>query len=379
MNTSDTTFADLWKQHDYSTVSHRIESATQSNVRRALAKEGRKLEMCDLEALLSPSAEPFLEDIAQQSHRLTVARFGHTMQMFAPLYLSNICMNTCTYCGFSGQNQVPRKVLTEAEILTEAKELKNMGIDHILLVAGEARKVGYTYYLDVVKLLRPMFSSISLEVQPLSTSEYTSLANNGVSAVILYQETYDPVCYAKHHIKGPKANITNRLETPDRLGQAHVKKIGLGALHGLGNWRTETVFLGLHLRYLERRYWQTRYSVSFPRLRPHEGQKFSVCEVSERNLAQMICALRLWSNETELVLSTRERPAFRDNSPRLGITTMSAGARTNPGGYAQQSNDSLEQFVVNDNRSAGEIGSKLKSVGYEVVWKDWDATYDAQA
>ncbi|HEY9250321.1 MAG TPA: 2-iminoacetate synthase ThiH [Rariglobus sp.] len=369
------TFTDLWKQHDFSGVGAAIASRTAADVRRALTKQGRGLDLDDLEALLSPAATPFLEEMAAQSHRITLARVGRTMQLFAPFYLTNTCVNICTYCGFSAQNKIPRKILNDAEILADAAVIKGMGIDHVLFVTGETTRIGRAYFSNAIKLLRPHFSSISMEVQPMTTEDYASLAADGLSSVIVFQETYDRVCYEKHHLKGPKAHMINRLETPDRLGEAGLKKIGLGALYGLSDWRSEAWFLGLHLRYLERVYWKTRYSISFPRLRPHAGNDIEVTPFGERDLVQAICAFRLWSNEVELTLSTRERPLFRDHAVRLGITSMSAGAKTNPGGYSSEP-ESLEQFAVNDERSPAEVVTALRREGYEPVWKDWDATYD---
>lgn len=369
------TFTDLWRQHDFAAVAASIATRTPADVRRALARQGRGLDPDDLAALLSPAAAPFLEEMAAQSHRLTVARVGHTIQLFAPFYLTNTCVNICTYCGFSAQNKIPRKILNDDEIRADAAVLKRMGIDHVLFVTGETNRIGRAYFSNAIRILRPHFASISMEVQPMTTGDYAALAADGLSAVIVFQETYDRACYEKHHLRGPKADMINRLETPDRLGQAGLKKIGLGALYGLTDWRAEAWFLGLHLRYLERTYWKTRYSISFPRLRPHAGSDIEVTPFGERDLAQAICAFRLWSNEVELTLSTRERPLFRDHAIRLGITSMSAGAKTNPGGYSSEP-ESLEQFAVNDERTPAEVVAALRAQGYEPVWKDWDATYD---
>ena len=369
------TFTDTWKQHDFAAVGAKINMRTTDDVRIALAKQGRGLNLDDLAALLSPAAVPFLEEMAALSQRITLARVGRTIQLFAPFYLTNACVNICTYCGFSAQNKIPRKILNDEEIMADTAVLKQMGIDHVLFVTGETNRIGRAYFSNAIKLLRPHFSSISMEVQPMSLEDYSSLAQDGLSSVIVFQETYDRATYEKHHLKGPKAHMVNRLETPDRLGQAGLKKIGLGALYGLADWRAEAWFLGLHLRYLERTYWKTRYSISFPRLRPHAGQDIEVTPFGERDLVQAICAFRLWSNEVELTLSTRERPLFRDHAIRLGITSMSAGAKTNPGGYSSEP-ESLEQFAVNDERSPAEVVIALRREGYEPVWKDWDATYD---
>ena len=316
--------------------------------------------------------------MAQTSHQRTVERFGRTMQLYAPLYLSNVCGNVCTYCGFSAQNRVERLILDDEAILAEAAVLAKMGMQHLLLLTGESPRVGQDYLVHALRLLRPRFASLSFEVQPLDVGDYLRFGQEGMNAVMVYQETYDPAAYARHHLRGPKADMGFRLETPDRLGQAGVKKVGIGALYGLSDWRAEAWFVGLHLRYLEERYWRMRASLSFPRLRPHEGDAaLALTPFGERDLVQAICAFRLFSQEVELSLSTRESALFRNHAFRLGITSMSAGSRTNPGGYAQI-RPSLEQFTIDDTRSPAEVAAFLRAQGYEPVWKDWDGTYDGQ-
>jgi 2-iminoacetate synthase len=372
------TFSSTWQQHDFADVAKAIQRKTSADVRRALNRVHAGLDTDDFMALLSPAAAPFLEEMAQLSHQLTVERFGRTMQLYAPLYLTNVCANVCTYCGFSAQNRIPRKALADAEILAEAAVLRHMGFNHVLLVTGESTRYGAAYLQNALRLLRAHFSSLSIEVQPLAEADYAALAADGLSAVLVYQETYDPAFYPRHHLKGPKADMRYRLETPDRLGCAGVKKIGLGALYGLSDWRADAWFTGLHLRYLERRYWRTRYSISFPRLRPHQGTDIALTAFNERDLVQAVCAFRLLSPEVELSLSTRESEMFRNHAFRLGFTSISAGSRTNPGGYASGP-DSLEQFEIDDGRSPAEVAAFLRSQGYEPVWKDWDATYDGKA
>jgi 2-iminoacetate synthase len=370
-------FVDIWKQHDFAGIGRAIELKTAADVHHALGRVRTGLDLEDLAALLSPAAAPFLEEMAQLSHRRTVERFGRTMQLYTPMYLTNICANVCTYCGFSAKNRIPRKALNDAEILAEANVLQRHGFDHILLVTGEARRYGAAYFANALRLLRPRFSSLSMEVQPLDEAEYAALTADGLSSVLVYQETYNSGVYARHHLKGPKADMTYRLETPDRLGRAGVKKIGLGALYGLSDWRAESWFVGLHLRYMEKRHWRTRYSISFPRLRPHEGSEINITPFSERELVQAVCAFRLFSQEAELALSTRERAAFRDHALSLGFTSMSAGSRTNPGGYAGEI-ESLKQFDIDDSRSPAEVSEVLRSQDYDPVWKDWDSTYDGR-
>lgn len=373
------TFVSLWQQHDFTDVARTVAAKTSTDVQCALARAraDAALALDDLAALLSPAAAPWLEEMAQLSQQLTVERFGRTMQLYAPLYLTNVCANICTYCGFSAQNRIPRKALDNAEILAETAVLKAHGFDHVLLVTGESSRYGTAYLANALRLLRPQFSSLSIEVQPLDTPDYAALAADGLSTVLVYQETYDPAIYPLHHLQGPKADLRYRLETPDRLGRAGVKKIGLGALYGLSDWRAESWFVGAHLRHLERHFWRTRYSLSFPRLRPHEGGAIPVTPFGERELVQAASAFRLFSPEVELALSTRESGFFRDHAFRLGFTAMSAGSKTNPGGYASAP-DTLEQFAIDDARSPEQIAAFLRAQGYEPVWKDWDATYDGQ-
>jgi 2-iminoacetate synthase len=368
-------FADSWKRHDFGSVARTIALKTPADVRRALGKSRGSVDLDDFAALLSPAAARFLEDLAQASHQLTVERFGRTMRLYAPLYLSNACANVCTYCGFSAHNRIRRKVLSDAEILCDARVLRGHGFDSVLLVTGETSRVGRDYLANALRVLRPHFSGLWIEVQPLPEEDYAALAAEGVSTVLVYQETYDPAAYARHHLSGPKADIAWRLDTPDRVGRAGVKRVGLGALFGLSDWRADAWFTGLHLRHVETAHWRTRTSISFPRLRPHEGADIAATAFGERELVQAACAFRLLSPEAELSLSTRESEAFRDRAMRLGFTSMSAGSRTNPGGYSSAP-ESLEQFEVDDARTPAQVAGFLRSQDYEPVWKDWDSTYD---
>jgi 2-iminoacetate synthase len=371
-------FVDVWRRHDFGSVRRRIAAKTEADVRRALGRSRGSVDLEDFAALLSPAAGPHLEEMAQAAHAYTVERFGRTMRLYAPLYLSNACANVCTYCGFSAHNRIRRKVLSDPEILAEAAVLRARGFDSVLLVTGETARVGRDYLAGALQLLRPQFSGLWIEVQPLPEADYAALAGEGLSAVLVYQETYDPETYPRHHLSGPKADMAWRLDTPDRLGRARIKRIGLGALYGLSDWRADAWFTGLHLRHVETVHWRTRTSVSFPRLRPHEGADVALTPFGERDLVQAACAFRLLSPEAELSLSTRESAAFRDRAFRLGFTSMSAGSRTNPGGYASAP-ESLEQFAVDDPRSPEEVAAFLRAQGYEPVWKDWDPTYDGFA
>ena len=368
------TFSQEFDKHDWDELKKSIYSKTKTDVEYALEKEGKR-DIEDFKALISPAAAPYLESMAQLSNRLTLRRFGKTVQLFIPMYLSNECQNICTYCGFSFTNKIPRRTLTDKEILQEVEVIKNMGYDHILLVAGEANKtVGAPYFKNAIKLINKHFSHISLEVQPLDQDEYESLIEEGLNTVLVYQETYNQENYKKHHPKGKKSNFNYRLETADRLGRAGVHKIGLGILIGLEDWRVDSLFTAIHLDYLERKYWQTKFSISFPRLRPHAGGIPVKMEMNDKELVQLICAYRILNEDIELSISTRETKKFRDNIIPLGVTSISAGSKTNPGGYAVEK-QSLEQFEIDDERSPQEIAEMIKRNGYEPVWKDWDRSF----
>jgi len=367
-----TNFTDLFESYNWNETSKSIYAKTSADVERALNSSQRTLE--DFKALISPAAAPYLEQMAQISQQLTLKRFGKAIQMYVPLYLSNECNNICTYCGFSYDNKVRRKTLSPMEIMQEVAVIKDMGYDHVLLVTGEANQTVHTeYFKKVLELIKPHFSHVSMEVQPLDTEDYKELTPYGLNTVLVYQETYHQEDYKKHHPKGKKSNFQYRLETPDRLGEAGIHKMGLGVLIGLEDWRTDSFFTAMHLNYLEKRYWQTKYSISFPRLRPFSGGLEPKVVMNDKELVQLICAYRLFNEEVELSISTRESIVFRNNIVKLGITSISAGSKTNPGGYAVEP-QSLEQFEISDERDSKEIAQMIISQGYEPVWKDWDVS-----
>ncbi|MDG2642510.1 2-iminoacetate synthase ThiH [Vibrio parahaemolyticus] len=371
-------FYDRFQQLDWDDISMSIYAKTAQDVERALAKPKRDLE--DFKALISPAAELYLEQMAKLSYSLTRKRFGNTMSLYIPLYLSNLCANACTYCGFSMENRIKRRTLNRDEVEAEIDAIKRMKFDSVLLVTGEHEtKVGMKYFREMVPIIKQRFNYLAMEVQPLDQDEYAELKTLGLDAVMVYQETYHPKTYAQHHLRGNKMDFRYRLETPDRLAKAGIDKIGIGALIGLEEWRTDCFFAAAHLDYLERTYWQSRYSISFPRLRPCAGntpasglQPKSV--MTDKQLVQLICAYRLFNPEVELSLSTRESPQFRDNVLPLGITSMSAASKTQPGGYATEEVE-LEQFEISDERSAASVEDMIRAKGFDPVWRDWHSAY----
>jgi len=364
------TFYDIALKLNWKQFEEEIYSRSALDVEQALHKE--KIDLEDFKALISPAAEPYLEMMAVKSREATQKRFGKTIQFYIPLYLSNHCLNHCIYCGFNHNNKIHRIILSDEEIIAEVEVIKNMGYEHILLLTGESpRQVGVDYIERAMQLVKPHFKQLSLEVQPLSTEEYARLRSSGLYGVYIYQETYNRERYPYYHPVGTKKDYRWRIETPDRLAQAGVHKIGLGALLGLEDWRMEALFLATHLRYLEKKYWKSKYAISFPRMRPHEGGFQPMFQVTDKQLAQMIWAFRLFDNDVEISLTTRESEPFRNNMVSLGINAMSAGSKTEPGGYTKK--EELEQFVTNDNRDPKQLSKMIRQHGYEVIWKDWDS------
>ncbi len=355
---------------DLADLRARVDAATPADVERALRSSRRSLS--DFAALLSPPAAARLEDLAQLAHRTTVRRFGRTIHLFAPLYLSSECVSTCTYCGFSAANQIARRTLSPEEVLAEARSLTGRGFRHLLLVAGEhARVVSKDYLVECVRELAAEVPSISVEVQVWDTDTYRRLVEAGCEGLVVYQETYDRSTYAGVHLKGKKRNYDWRLAALDRGAEGGMRRLGLGALLGLHHdWRSEALAVASHARALLRRAWRCEVSISLPRLRPAAGGFEPSDPVDDRQFVQLLCALRLLLPDVALVLSTREEPAFRDAVLGLGVTHLSAGSHTEPGGYADPS-DAEPQFRTSDNRSPAEVADLVRANGYDPVWKDW--------
>ncbi|MCG8710829.1 2-iminoacetate synthase ThiH [Brenneria sp. 4F2] len=366
-----TDFQTVWQRLDWDDLTLRINGKTARDVEQALTASRPDRE--DFMALISPAAAPYLEPMAQRARHLTRQRFGNTVSFYVPLYLSNLCSNDCTYCGFSMSNHIKRKTLDDEEILRECAAINALGFNHLLLVTGEhQRKVGMDYFRRVFPLIRPHFSSLMIEVQPLEQQAYAELKTLGLDGVMVYQETYHPATYQQHHLRGQKQDFDWRLATPDRLGRAGIDKIGLGALIGLSpSWRTDCYMVAEHLLYLQQSYWQSRYSISFPRLRPCAGGIEPASIMNEAQLMQVICAFRLLSPDIELSLSTRESPFFRDHAVPIAINNVSAFSKTQPGGYADN-HPELEQFSPHDARRPEEVAQAIIQAGLQPVWKDWD-------
>ena len=347
------------------------------------------------EYLIAPKSDQELETMAQTSRALTLQNFGRTMRLFAPLYLSNECINNCQYCGFSRDNPILRVTLTVDEVVAEAQHLARQGFRQILLVAGEHPKfVSGGYLAECVRALAPDFSSLSIEIGPMDTDDYTPIVEAGAEGLVVYQETYNHGVYAEMHTAGPKRDFNYRLDCVERGYEAGFRRLGIGALIGLTRWQDDAVALAAHLEHLFKHCWQAQITVSVPRLRPAAGGFHPLFTISDRELVQLVCALRITFPQVGIVLSTRERAPLRDALASIGVTMMSAGSHTEPGGYTRQGREHLHrtvrgrivapeyqdgedqlatgQFEISDERSPAEIAAVLRRRGLEPIWKDWD-------
>jgi 2-iminoacetate synthase len=366
-----------------------------------------RLSLADFAALISPAAGELLEPLSRRSQQLTQQRFGKVIRLFAPLYLSNECINNCKYCGFSRDNAILRVTLSVDEVLREARALGEQGFRNVLLVAGEHPKfVSNNYLRDCVAALHQEIPSVSLEVGPLETDEYKPIVAAGADGLVVYQETYDRAIYDEMHTAGPKKNFDWRLETAERAYTAGFRRLGIGALYGLADWRYEALCVAAHADYLLRNCWKAQLTISLPRLRPCAGEFQPLTHITDRELVQLVCAFRLMFPDAGLVLSTREPAKLRDGLFPLGITLASAGSHTEPGGYTGAGKEKIHQtvrgkivelaagssewattnghatnatgqFEISDDRPPGEVADMIRKLGYEPVWKDWDAALTA--
>jgi len=370
-----------------------------AQVRSSLVRP--RLTLADFERLISPAAGKVLEELCQRSGALTRQRFGRVIRLFAPLYLSNECINNCAYCGFSRDNPILRVTLSVDDVVAEARELKAQGFRNILLVAGEHPKfVSNGYLAECIVAVQRDVPGVSLEVGPMETPEYEQMVSAGAEGLVAYQETYDRDVYVRMHTAGPKRNFDWRLETPERANAAGFRRLGIGALFGLSDWRYEAISVAAHADYLLKHCWTSQVTISLPRLRPCAGEFQPLTELSDRHLVQLICAFRLFLPDVGIVLSTREPARLRDGLIPLGVTMMSAGSHTEPGGYTGVGKDDLHhtvrgrivdlaedssewsdgatgQFDIADDRSPADVAERIARLGYEPVWKDWDAVLTA--
>ena len=325
-------------------------------------------------SLLSPKAENNLEEMAVRAQEITLRNFGRTMQLYTPIYLSNYCDNQCLYCGFNAANKIERKKLTLDEVSEEAEFIAGTGLKHILVLTGDSRSESpLSYIKNSLKILGEYFSSISVEIYALSEEEYAELILNGVDGLTIYQEVYDENIYKKMHLAGAKKDYLFRLDAPERGAKAGMHNVNIGALLGLNDWRKEIFFLGLHAKYLQDNYPDLEIGVSLPRIRPQAGDFSVPYQVTDKNIVQILVALRIFLPRIGIALSTRENSEFRDNLIPLGITLISAGSSTYVGGHITKvsTNKSVPQFEISDERDVKEMKQVLERRGYQPVLKDW--------
>ncbi|MDP8262175.1 MAG: 2-iminoacetate synthase ThiH [Candidatus Ancaeobacter aquaticus] len=324
--------------------------------------------------LLSPLAEKHLEKTAQRSHALTVQNFGKTIQLYTPLYLSNYCENQCVYCGFNEKNTVERKQLTIEELEKEARYIAQTGLKHILVLTGDLRAACPVSYIAAsIKILRKYFTSISIEIYPLSESEYKELIAEGIDGLTIYQEVYDRAIYGRMHLKGPKKDYEFRMAAPERALSAGIRTVNIGALFGLNDWRKEAFFVGMHAKYLQDTYPEAEVSISLPRVQTMNSAFSVPWDVTDKNMVQIITALRIYLPRVGITISTRETASLRDNLLPLGVTKMSAGSTTAVGGHTADGDEEINslQFDISDKRNVHQIRALLKGKGYQPVLKDW--------
>ena len=373
-------FAEVIDMYDWDETIRMVMGASVGDVDRVLSKAGsnkKPLSPEDFAILVSPAASRRIEEMAALSNRFTTERFGKTISLYIPMYVGNACTNKCVYCGFNHDNPYERTVLDMSQVEQECLAIKRLGpFENLLIVAGEYPSLcGVDYMERVIQTCRPHFHNLSIEVQPMRAADYKRLSESGLNGVVCFQETYHKEAYRGYHPKGMKSHFDWRLNGFDRMGEAGIHKIGLGVLLGLENWHADVVMMARHLRYLQKKYWRTRYAVNFPRMRPSESGFQPKCVISDRELAQLTFAFRIFDHDIDISYSTREAPDFRDNMIPLGVTSMSAGSKTDPGGYASTP-DSLEQFEVSDERHPKDVETAIRRKGYDPVWKDWDSVFD---
>lgn len=330
----------------------------------------RRVNEADFKVLLSPLARPYLEQMAKRVHQEHLQHFGKAIVLYTPIYLANHCVNQCVYCSYNAKNKVKRHQLDPAEIHAEAQAVAKEGISHVLLLTGESeRHTPFSYIKEAVEIMRGYFESITIEVYPLTSAQYGELVALGVDGLTIYQETYDQAVYKTVHPYGPKKDYQYRLEAPMRGAEAGMYHINIGALLGLKAWHEDVYALGMHLKALETRYPTVHYSISVPRIRPFKGQMFESVPISDRDMVQIILALKLFAPRVGINISTRETPLMREHLLPLGVAKMSAGVKTAVGGHSEEKGDA--QFDISDSRSVSEIKSMLTSRGYQPVMKDW--------
>jgi len=365
-----TSFADILASTDIGAELTQGTDYSWERIRPRLAWE--ELTLREFAAIIVDDDDAHLEELAQAARIVRTQRFGNAIKIYAPVYISNACINGCRYCGFNARHDIPRSTLSVQEAMREADVLIDQGHRHLLLVSGEDDAAcNMQHIAAIARAVRPRIASLAIEVRPMALEEYRILASAGIDGVTLYQETYQREVYHAMHAFGPKAHYENRLAACEAAGEAGMRFLGIGALLGLTDWRSEILAVYAHARYLMKRFWRSHITISLPRLRAVPDGFDIPHPVGDRELVRMIVALRCALPDAGIIVSTREPAALRNRLVPLGITQMSAGSRTNPGGYAQNCSAGT-QFSVEDIRSPAEVADALRDAGFDPVFKDWE-------
>ena len=370
------TFLEELRSWDLHALAKESLKATEADVLKIL-RAGKATTLEEFAVLISPSASSYIEQMAQLSSAITRKYFGRTMRLFAPLYVSNECVNNCVYCGFANRNKIERRTLTLDEVRREVDAVYNLGFRNLLIVAAENPKlVSSGYIADVIDIAIKKMPSVSIEIAPSRVEDYKKYVEAGCEGLTVFQETYDEKVYPTLHPSGPKSVFSWRLATPERGAEAGMRKLGLGPLLGVNEWRFEILATALHAKYLFHKAWRTQVSISLPRMRPAKSGYVPLPQniPTDRELVQTTCALRIFLSRLAIVVSTRESRKLRDGMMTLGVTQMSAFSSTKPGGYADRE-ESGEQFHIDDGRTPQEFSEALKAKGLDPVWKDFDTSF----
>lgn len=351
---------------------------TAKEVKAALEHETCSLE--DFQALLSPAAEPFLEQMAQRARQETSKHFGNTVYLFTPLYIANYCENYCVYCGFNCYNHINRMKLSLEQIEQEMKIIADSGMEEILILTGESRAQSDIHYIgEACKLARKYFRLVGIEIYPVNTDEYRYLHQCGVDYVTVFQETYDADKYETLHLLGHKRVWPYRFDAQERALRGGMRGVAFSALLGLSDFRKDALASALHVYYLQRKYPHAEMSLSCPRLRPIiNNEKINPLDVHEKQLCQIICAYRIFLPFVGITVSSRESARFRDGIVKIAATKVSAGVSTGIGDHEQKykgkETDSLqgdEQFEIDDQRSLRKMYQDITEEGLQPVLNDY--------
>ncbi len=345
---------------------------TAADVQNALSADYPSPE--DFAALLSPAAEPFLEQMAVRAKEETAKHFGSSVYLFTPLYISNYCENLCIYCGFNCHNKIRRAKLNTDEIRREMAAIAKTGMEEILILTGESRKMSDVEYIgEACKIAHEYFKNVGIEVYPMNTDEYAYLNKCGADYVTVFQETYNSDKYEMLHLAGHKRIFPYRLNAQERALRGGMRGVAFAALLGLDDFRKDAFATGMHAYLLQRKYPHAEISFSCPRLRPIiNNDKINPKDVHEKELLQVMCAYRIFMPFAGLTISTRERAGFRDNVIGMCATKISAGVSTGVGEHEEKS-DSLgdSQFEISDGRSLNEVCAAIRSKGLQPVLNDY--------